>query len=257
MPNIPSKQQIREISKDRAYDFYHFIKRVTVLGAASAAILTSTVAMKKPTTVEAVNQVSIKQSLPEYSGVDFFEDGQQKVESIVAQQLEEQKAAKAAAVAARKAAKKVQKIKAAKAAKAKAAASANVIKLSEKDYSILTRIVEAEATGGDVKSKRLVANVVLNRVKSKSFPDTVEGVVFQKLGSHAQFSPISDGRYYTVNVTKETRQAVNQALSGEDHSQGALFFAARKYSSASNMRWFDNNLKRLFSYGGHEYFSFK
>lgn len=129
------------------------------------------------------------------------------------------------------------------------------IELSKQEYSILTRIVEAETTGGDLKSKRIVTGVILNRVKSEKFPDTIEEVVFQRNKTCAQFSPISDGRYYRVTVTEETKKAVRQVLEGQDDAKGALFFANRKYSSVQNMKWFDNHLKYLFSYGGHEYFT--
>ncbi|HAU86474.1 MAG TPA: hypothetical protein DCW90_13560, partial [Lachnospiraceae bacterium] len=75
------------------------------------------------------------------------------------------------------------------------------IELSATEKNILMRIVEAEATGEDITGKMLVANVVLNRVNNSSFPDTVEGVVFQKNGSVYQFSPIKDGRYYKVEIS--------------------------------------------------------
>lgn len=128
--------------------------------------------------------------------------------------------------------------------------SKTVIDLSNKEIKILQRIVEAEATGEDVKGKILVANVILNRIKSGSFPDSVEAVVFQK----NQFSPIQDGRYWSVDVTKSTRKAVERALQGEDYSKGALFFSARDKADKSSMNWFDNHLDYLFQYGGHEFF---
>ncbi len=126
--------------------------------------------------------------------------------------------------------------------------------LSEEDYEVLLRIVEAEAGGEGEKGKLLVANVVLNRMNSKDFPDTVKDVVFQRSGQTYQFSPISDGRYYTVEITKETVRAVERALMGVDYSEGALFFAARKSADPERMKWFDENLVFLFSYGGHEFF---
>lgn len=132
-----------------------------------------------------------------------------------------------------------------------------VLSLSSKEVEILQRIVEAEATGEDIKGKILVANVIINRVNDSSFPDSVEEVVFQKTGGTYQFSPISDQRYYSVKVTEETKKAVQRVLQGEDYSQGALYFSARKRASASNMRWFDNNLKWLFQYGNHEFFTHK
>ena len=92
--------------------------------------------------------------------------------------------------------------------------------ISAEEYEMLLRIVEAEAGGEDTEGKILVANVVLNRVESDKFPDTIEEVIFQKNGKVTQFSPIADGRYYTVEVSEDTIDAVNRALSGEDLSQG-------------------------------------
>lgn len=124
------------------------------------------------------------------------------------------------------------------------------IQISQEDKLVLQRIVEAEATGQSVEGKLLVANVILNRVKSSTFPNTVQGVVFQK----GQFSPIRDGRYYSVSVSQTTKDAVEQALMGEDRSYGALYFMARERSTQSNIRWFDNNLTLVCAYGGHEFF---
>lgn len=130
----------------------------------------------------------------------------------------------------------------------------NVIGLSEDEIGILQRIVEAEASGEAIKGKMLVANVILNRVRNKNFPDTVEGVVFQRDGGTYQFSPIKDGRYYSVKVSSDTKKAVSRVLQGEDESKGALYFSARSRANKSSMRWFDTHLTFLFEYGGHEFF---
>jgi N-acetylmuramoyl-L-alanine amidase len=129
-----------------------------------------------------------------------------------------------------------------------------VINLSDKEIEILQRIVEAEATGENIKGKILVANVILNRVKDDSFPDTIEAVVFQKDGNTYQFSPIKDNRYWSVKISEETVEAVERVMQGEDYSKGALYFSARSRADSDSMRWFDNNLEFLFAYGGHEFF---
>lgn len=129
------------------------------------------------------------------------------------------------------------------------------IVVSAEDYEALLRIVQAEAGNEDTKGKILVANVVLNRVVDERFPNSVYDVVFQQAGGKAQFSPVASGSYYKVVVTEDTREAVNRALAGEDYSEGALFFAARRYAGSSQMRWFDECLTKLFSYGGHEFFT--
>ena len=126
--------------------------------------------------------------------------------------------------------------------------------LSEKEYNILTRIVEAEATGLDKKSKILVANVILNRMEHEEFPDTVEEVVFQNVNGATQFSPVADGRYYTVKIKDSTKEAVERALAGEDYSQGALYFMERSMSDKNSIKWFDTCLTKLFKYQGHEFY---
>lgn len=127
--------------------------------------------------------------------------------------------------------------------------------LNEQDMEALLRIVESEAGTEDEEGKLLVANVVLNRMENEHFPDTVSEVVFQKEKGVTQFSPVANGRYYSVKISEETSEAVGRALKGEDISRGALYFAARKYADSDKMKWFDENLKFLFSYGGHEFFT--
>ena len=121
---------------------------------------------------------------------------------------------------------------------------------TESDYNVLLRIVQAEAGGCDMKGKILVANVILNRVGSDEFPDTITDVVYEK----RQFSPVSNGSINRCKVEQETVEAVDRALAGEDYSEGALFFMNRRASSGSNVRWFDTHLDYLFQHGGHEFF---
>lgn len=126
--------------------------------------------------------------------------------------------------------------------------------LESAELEVLWRIVEAEAGTEDEEGKLLVANVVLNRMDSEAFPDTVTDVVFQRAQGITQFSPVSNGRYYAVSVSEETKEAVQRALEGENISGGALYFAARAYADSQRMKWFDENLTFLFEHGGHEFF---
>ena len=129
--------------------------------------------------------------------------------------------------------------------------------MSYTDYSTLLNIVEAECTGGDEKSKLLVADVILNRVADSHFPDNVYDVVWQRVGGTAQFSPTQDGRMGTLTISDSTIKAVKEAISGKNISDGALFFMARESSSSRNVNWFDETLEYLYSYGGHDYYKFK
>lgn len=136
---------------------------------------------------------------------------------------------------------------------AAAAASSRVVNISQNEYDILLRIVEAEATGKDVLAKILVGNVIINRVNSGAFPGSVEAVVFQKNDKISQFSPMDDGRYYSVTVTGTTVEAVNRVLAGEDYSQGALYFAAERVVDGGGC-WASRHCIELFRYGGHVFF---
>lgn len=128
-------------------------------------------------------------------------------------------------------------------------------KLHKEDYTALLRLVEAEASGEDIRGKMLVANVVLNRVKSGKFPDTVREVIYQRNGKTAQFSPVGSGKIDRVKVSRETKLAVDRVLQGEDESQGALYFVARSWADSENRQWFDKHLTLLFAYRGHEFFA--
>ena len=136
-----------------------------------------------------------------------------------------------------------------------AAETGRIYEVSEEDYDALLRLVEAEASGEDIKGKLLVANVVLNRVKSGVFPDTIKEVIYQRQNGRAQFSPVATGKIDRVAVSEETVEAVERALCGEDESAGALYFVAPAYADAGNHQWFRDNLTLLFSYEGHEFYA--
>jgi len=126
--------------------------------------------------------------------------------------------------------------------------------ISAAEYEVLCRIVQAEAGGEDMLGKKMVADVILNRVDSSKFPNTIEGVVFQGSGGKPQFSPIRDGRYYSVTVTEETRKAVNTALFGEDGTQGALYFVNAQKANPGNYAWFESSLAFCGQHGGHRFY---
>ena len=124
--------------------------------------------------------------------------------------------------------------------------------VTDEEYNILLHIAAAEAGGCDIYGRILVVNVILNRVDTKGFPDTIKEVVFQK----NQFSPATKGTLWSVNVSDKTKEAVDRALAGEDYSCGALFFAARKRLSESTMSRFDTKYEKLFEHDGHDFYKY-
>ena len=123
--------------------------------------------------------------------------------------------------------------------------------LEDQEYQVLLKIVEAEAGCEDTEGRMLVANVVMNRVRNGYFPNTVTEVVYQRQDGTAQFSPVSDGRIDTVNVSQGTIDAVARVMNGEDISQGALFFR----SVRSRSGWFDQKLSRVLEHGNHIFYT--
>ena len=124
------------------------------------------------------------------------------------------------------------------------------------EYHTLLQIVEAEATGGDEKSKLLIADVVLNRVEDERFPNSISEVVWQSVDGYPQFSPTVDGRMGNLTITDSTVRAVERALNGENIAQGALFFVARSSANGKNLKWFDDHLVYLDEYGGHSFYRY-
>ena len=118
--------------------------------------------------------------------------------------------------------------------------------LSKEDQYLLARMVMAEAEDEDLYGQALVVLVILNRVDSPDFPDTVKDVIFQA----GQFSPVSNGRWDAVEPNDDAKIAVYFATEGGwDGSQGATYFVTPENSS-----WHETNLEHLFDHGGHRFY---
>lgn len=125
------------------------------------------------------------------------------------------------------------------------------VNVSEAEIEVLERIVQAEAGGSGYDGMLAVANVVLNRVKSERFPNSVTDVVF----AHRQFTPISDGRYYTIRVTDTARQVVEDALNGARLvGEDALYFCT---PTASGKGWFETALRKIDYIAPHNFYGYK
>lgn len=121
---------------------------------------------------------------------------------------------------------------------------------SENDLYWLSRIIYAEAGGESYKGQLAVGSVVMNRVRSSEFPNTVYGVIFDRKGG-TQFSPVSSGTIYNT----PSQSAVNAAkacLSGYSVSDSVLFFMNPKIATSS---WISRNRTYAFSIGNHDFYS--
>ncbi len=90
---------------------------------------------------------------------------------------------------------------------------------SSSDYTLLARLISAEARGESYTGQVAVGAVVLNRIEHPSFPDTVSGVIYQK----GAFSCLDDGQFYKP-VSDSAYRAARDALNGVDPSGGAIYY---------------------------------
>jgi len=105
--------------------------------------------------------------------------------------------------------------------------STRSLSCSKEELDLLSRVVYAEALSEPYEGKVAVAAVVLNRVESRSFPDTIEEVIYQP----GQFPSIKSPYFYSTVSDAATRAAID-ALRGWDPSNGALFFYNPKKSNS-------------------------
>jgi len=118
---------------------------------------------------------------------------------------------------------------------------------NDDELDMLYRITWAEARGEDTKGLVLVINVIMNRVNSPRFPNSIRDVIFQP----RQFTPITNGAFDRATPDQRIKDAVHRALRGEDHSQGALFFRMIRGAEGS---WHENALTALFDHGAHRFY---
>ncbi|NIK68891.1 MULTISPECIES: spore cortex-lytic enzyme [unclassified Paenibacillus] len=95
----------------------------------------------------------------------------------------------------------------------------NNLGLSESDLKIMANAVYGESRGEPYEGQVAVAAVILNRLKSPSFPNTISGVIFQPLA----FTAVADGQIWlTPNET--ARKAVQDAINGWDPTGGCTYY---------------------------------
>ncbi|WP_110111959.1 cell wall hydrolase [Bacillus sp. CGMCC 1.16541] len=93
--------------------------------------------------------------------------------------------------------------------------------ISDNEKDLLARLVQAEAEGESYAGKVAVASVVLNRVESDQFPNSIHSVIHQDGG--IQFTPVANGQI-NKPASEEAKKAVDEALAFKGLGNGSLFF---------------------------------
>ena len=103
---------------------------------------------------------------------------------------------------------------------------------SASDLDLLARLITAEAGGESYEAQVAVGAVVLNRVRSSSFPGSISAVINQKTNSGYEFTPVLNGNINRPAQASAVR-AAHEALSGSDPTNNALFFYSGSSPSGS------------------------
>lgn len=114
----------------------------------------------------------------------------------------------------------------------------------------LSRIISAESSGESIKGKVAVGNVILNRVASTSFPNTIYDVIFDTTGG-TQFQPVSNGTIYST-PTDDSVIAAKLCLDGASVVGNSLFFLNPAIATSS---WISNNRQFVAAIGNHYFYA--
>jgi N-acetylmuramoyl-L-alanine amidase len=113
----------------------------------------------------------------------------------------------------------------------------------------LARIIFAESRGEPMKGKIAVGNVVLNRVRSSAYPNTIYGVIFDKRFG-VQFAPVANGTIYNT-PNADSIIAAKICLEGYTLSDEIIYFLN---PAASTSSWITNNRPYAFTIGKHSFY---
>ena len=110
--------------------------------------------------------------------------------------------------------------------------SGTVISYTKSEVDLLARLITAEAIGEPYDTMVGVGAVVVNRVQSSDWPNTISSVINHVTGGYYQFSPVQNG-YINKPPTDDALRAAWAALYGADPSNEALFY----YDTSSTNAW--------------------
>ncbi|MHC1724298.1 MAG: cell wall hydrolase [Aminipila sp.] len=102
---------------------------------------------------------------------------------------------------------------------------------SNNDVDLLARLITAEAQGEPYEAKVAVGAVVINRVKSGLWANTIKGVIYQNINGYYQFTPVVNG-WINKPAESESIKAAEAAMNGVDPTNGAQFYYDDKATNA-------------------------
>lgn len=117
--------------------------------------------------------------------------------------------------------------------------TSNQMGLSEQDKKLMANAVYGEARGEPYEGQVAVAAVILNRIKSEAFPNSISGVIFQP----GAFTAVADGQIW-LTPNESAAKAVNDAINGWDPSGGCLYYF-NPVTATSKWIWSRTQIKTI------------
>ena len=114
----------------------------------------------------------------------------------------------------------------------------------------LARIIQAESGAEPYRGKLAVGNVILNRVASVDFPNSIYGVIFDRKNG-IQFTPVANGTIYNT-PSAESIRAAEECLAGTRVVGNCLYFFNPK--TATKASWIVQNCRYYTSIGDHDFY---
>ncbi len=127
----------------------------------------------------------------------------------------------------------------AKQSQTKSKASFHPSRISENDLKLMANAVYGEARGEPFEGQVAIAAVILNRVKSPSFPNTPSAVIFEPRA----FTAVADGQIWLA-PNESARKAVKNALNGWDPSGGCTYYF-NPVTATSQWIWSRPQVKKI------------
>jgi len=112
-------------------------------------------------------------------------------------------------------------------------------KYTERDLQLMANAVYGEARGEPYEGQVAVAAVILNRLESPDFPNTISGIIFQPLA----FTAVADGQIW-LEPNDRAKEAVIDAMNGWDPSENALYYFNPK-TATSKWIWSRPQIKQI------------
>lgn len=120
------------------------------------------------------------------------------------------------------------------------------LNIAQEDAVLLMQLARSEAGDSGVDAQLIVMNVVMNRLKSKNFPDNIHDIIF----AAKQFQVVTNGSFDNTDINVDSHLALARLEMGEDISDGAIYFESASVTDS----WQSKNREFIFEKFGQRFY---